>query len=57
METELRSDASPDSQAWWDVAVAEVADVEVTRAARTAYEKDKQRQRHYLASDRAAEEE
>jgi 3D-(3,5/4)-trihydroxycyclohexane-1,2-dione acylhydrolase (decyclizing) len=39
---------APSSQAWWDVPVAEVAELESTRAARAAYERDKQRQRPLL---------
>jgi 3D-(3,5/4)-trihydroxycyclohexane-1,2-dione acylhydrolase (decyclizing) len=34
--------------AWWDVAVAEVSTSESVRDARTAYEREKQNQRHYL---------
>ncbi|HEY3529810.1 MAG TPA: 3D-(3,5/4)-trihydroxycyclohexane-1,2-dione acylhydrolase (decyclizing) [Nocardioides sp.] len=40
---------APDSPAWWDVPVAEVSSLESTRAARTAYEKNKARQRGYLS--------
>jgi 3D-(3,5/4)-trihydroxycyclohexane-1,2-dione acylhydrolase (decyclizing) len=39
---------APDSEAWWDVPVAEVAGVESTRAARGAYEEHKRTQRHLL---------
>ncbi len=39
---------SPDSSAWWDVPVAEVSELESTRAARAEYEQDKRSQRHYL---------
>jgi len=39
---------SPDSNAWWDVPVAEVSTTSGTEAARTAYEKAKQTQRHHL---------
>jgi 3D-(3,5/4)-trihydroxycyclohexane-1,2-dione acylhydrolase (decyclizing) len=39
---------APDSEAWWDVAVAEVSTVEQTRAARAAYETAKLAQRNYL---------
>jgi 3D-(3,5/4)-trihydroxycyclohexane-1,2-dione acylhydrolase (decyclizing) len=39
---------APSSEAWWDVPVAEVAELESTREARAAYEKAKQRQRQYL---------
>ena len=40
--------AAPSSEAWWDVPVAEVADVESTREARTTYEQGKRTQRQYL---------
>jgi len=40
---------APDSPAWWDVPVAEASVLESTRAARTAYEKNKTRQRAYLS--------
>lgn len=39
---------APDSEAWWDVAVAEVSTVDETRAARAAYETAKRSQRSYL---------
>jgi 3D-(3,5/4)-trihydroxycyclohexane-1,2-dione acylhydrolase (decyclizing) len=39
---------SPSSQSWWDVPVAEVSSLPVTRAARSAYEKAKTRQRGHL---------
>ena len=37
--------AVPSSESWWDVPVAEVSDLESTRAARAAYELGKKRQR------------
>jgi 3D-(3,5/4)-trihydroxycyclohexane-1,2-dione acylhydrolase (decyclizing) len=40
---------SPDSQAWWDVPVAEVSELESTRRARADYETAKTAQRPYLA--------
>ncbi|HEY3506027.1 MAG TPA: 3D-(3,5/4)-trihydroxycyclohexane-1,2-dione acylhydrolase (decyclizing) [Actinocatenispora sp.] len=40
--------AAPDSDAWWDVPVAEVSTADDTRAARTAYERAKRDQHHYL---------
>jgi 3D-(3,5/4)-trihydroxycyclohexane-1,2-dione acylhydrolase (decyclizing) len=40
--------SAPDSPAWWDVPVAEVSTLESTRAARTAYERSKARQRAHL---------
>jgi 3D-(3,5/4)-trihydroxycyclohexane-1,2-dione acylhydrolase (decyclizing) len=39
---------APDSGAWWDVPVAEVAGVDATRAARAAYDNHKRAQRRYL---------
>jgi 3D-(3,5/4)-trihydroxycyclohexane-1,2-dione acylhydrolase (decyclizing) len=39
---------APPSEAWWDVPVAEVAELESTRDARAVYEKAKERQRPYL---------
>jgi 3D-(3,5/4)-trihydroxycyclohexane-1,2-dione acylhydrolase (decyclizing) len=36
---------APSSESWWDVPVAEVAELESTRAARAVYELDKMRQR------------
>jgi 3D-(3,5/4)-trihydroxycyclohexane-1,2-dione acylhydrolase (decyclizing) len=39
---------APSSQAWWDVAVAEVSATDPVRAARTAYEEAKRKQHHYL---------
>lgn len=38
----------PSSEAWWDVPVAEVAELDSARAARAAYEADKRRQRPFL---------
>jgi 3D-(3,5/4)-trihydroxycyclohexane-1,2-dione acylhydrolase (decyclizing) len=40
---------APDSQAWWDVPVAEVAELDVTRQARQAYEASRARQRQFVA--------
>jgi len=40
---------SPDSQAWWDVPVAEVSELDSTRRARAEYETAKTAQRPYLA--------
>jgi 3D-(3,5/4)-trihydroxycyclohexane-1,2-dione acylhydrolase (decyclizing) len=39
---------APDSPAWWDVPVSEVADLESTREARVAYDQHKSRQRSHL---------
>jgi 3D-(3,5/4)-trihydroxycyclohexane-1,2-dione acylhydrolase (decyclizing) len=40
--------AAPDSEAWWDVPVAEVSELEPVRQARAAYESALSRQRRYL---------
>jgi 3D-(3,5/4)-trihydroxycyclohexane-1,2-dione acylhydrolase (decyclizing) len=40
--------AAPSSEAWWDVPVAEVAELESTRAARGEYEQHKRTQRTYI---------
>jgi 3D-(3,5/4)-trihydroxycyclohexane-1,2-dione acylhydrolase (decyclizing) len=40
---------APSSDAWWDVPVAEVAELESTRDARADYEEHKTSQRPYLA--------
>jgi len=40
--------AAPDSQAWWDVPVAEVSELDSTRQARADYERAKADQRPYL---------
>jgi 3D-(3,5/4)-trihydroxycyclohexane-1,2-dione acylhydrolase (decyclizing) len=39
---------APDSAAWWDVPVAEVAALESTRAARAVYEREKASQKSYM---------
>jgi 3D-(3,5/4)-trihydroxycyclohexane-1,2-dione acylhydrolase (decyclizing) len=39
---------APDSDAWWDVPVAEVSELATTREARAVYEKAKEAQRPYL---------
>ncbi|MEV5411562.1 3D-(3,5/4)-trihydroxycyclohexane-1,2-dione acylhydrolase (decyclizing) [Thermopolyspora sp. NPDC052614] len=39
---------APDSEAWWDVPVAEVSGTPVARQARERYEEGKKEQRHYL---------
>jgi 3D-(3,5/4)-trihydroxycyclohexane-1,2-dione acylhydrolase (decyclizing) len=39
---------SPPSQAWWDVPVSEVAELDTTRTAYAEYTKSKQHQRRYL---------
>ncbi|WP_020573374.1 3D-(3,5/4)-trihydroxycyclohexane-1,2-dione acylhydrolase (decyclizing) [Actinopolymorpha alba] len=38
----------PSSEAWWDVPVAAVSELEPTRQARVEYERNKPSQRHYL---------
>jgi 3D-(3,5/4)-trihydroxycyclohexane-1,2-dione acylhydrolase (decyclizing) len=39
---------APDSEAWWDVPVAEVSGLDSTRAARETYDENKQTQQPYL---------
>jgi 3D-(3,5/4)-trihydroxycyclohexane-1,2-dione acylhydrolase (decyclizing) len=39
---------APDSEAWWDVPVAEVAGLDSTRVARETYEQNKRTQRQYV---------
>ncbi|TYB46669.1 3D-(3,5/4)-trihydroxycyclohexane-1,2-dione acylhydrolase (decyclizing) [Actinomadura chibensis] len=39
---------APDSEAWWDVPVAEVAELDDTRAARARYDDERKAQRRYL---------
>ncbi len=39
---------APDSQAWWDVPVAEASAIDTTRAARERYQDAKRAQRPYL---------
>jgi 3D-(3,5/4)-trihydroxycyclohexane-1,2-dione acylhydrolase (decyclizing) len=41
--------SAPSSEAWWDVPVAEVAELDSTREARRTYDEDKTSQRQYLA--------
>ncbi|MEV4003866.1 3D-(3,5/4)-trihydroxycyclohexane-1,2-dione acylhydrolase (decyclizing), partial [Actinomadura sp. NPDC049753] len=40
--------AGPSSEAWWDVPVAEVSELDDTRQARAHYEDSKKTQRRYL---------
>ena len=47
VETDPLVDA-PDSDAWWDVPVAEVSNVPTTQEARAQYQQHKLAQRHYL---------
>ena len=42
---------APDSEAWWDVPVAEVSALEDTRRAREAYEKAKTAQRPFVGPE------
>jgi 3D-(3,5/4)-trihydroxycyclohexane-1,2-dione acylhydrolase (decyclizing) len=46
---------APSSEAWWDIPVAKVADVESTRAARSDYEQHKRAQRQYLSPSERVE--
>jgi 3D-(3,5/4)-trihydroxycyclohexane-1,2-dione acylhydrolase (decyclizing) len=39
---------APSSESWWDVPVAEVADLDATRDARTTYDQNKSKQRLFL---------
>lgn len=43
-----REERVPGYESWWDVALAEVSEIEAVRAARAEYEKAKQRERYYL---------
>ena len=52
VETDPYADA-PDSEAWWDVPVAEVSELASTRAARAEYDKAKAAQRPYLGTGKA----
>jgi 3D-(3,5/4)-trihydroxycyclohexane-1,2-dione acylhydrolase (decyclizing) len=38
----------PGYESWWDVAVAEVSEMESVREARARYEEARKRERHYL---------
>jgi 3D-(3,5/4)-trihydroxycyclohexane-1,2-dione acylhydrolase (decyclizing) len=38
----------PGYESWWDVAVAEVSEMESVRAARTLYEEARKRERYFL---------
>ncbi|WP_146339709.1 3D-(3,5/4)-trihydroxycyclohexane-1,2-dione acylhydrolase (decyclizing) [Nesterenkonia sp. NBAIMH1] len=42
---------SPDSESWWDVPVADVAELDSTISARTTYAEFKSRQRHLLGEE------
>jgi 3D-(3,5/4)-trihydroxycyclohexane-1,2-dione acylhydrolase (decyclizing) len=41
---------APSSEAWWDVPVSEVSELDTTQAARAVYEQDKRQQQTYLGS-------
>jgi 3D-(3,5/4)-trihydroxycyclohexane-1,2-dione acylhydrolase (decyclizing) len=47
VETEV-SEGVPGYESWWDVAVAEVSEMESVREARTRYEEARKRERHHL---------
>jgi 3D-(3,5/4)-trihydroxycyclohexane-1,2-dione acylhydrolase (decyclizing) len=47
---------SPDSEAWWDVPVSEVAELDSSAEARAGYEQQKKAQRTYLRPSRADQE-
>jgi 3D-(3,5/4)-trihydroxycyclohexane-1,2-dione acylhydrolase (decyclizing) len=38
----------PGYESWWDVAVAEVSEMESVRASRTRYVEERKRERHHL---------
>jgi 3D-(3,5/4)-trihydroxycyclohexane-1,2-dione acylhydrolase (decyclizing) len=42
------SEGVPGYESWWDVAVAEVSEMESVREARTRYEEARKRERHHL---------
>jgi 3D-(3,5/4)-trihydroxycyclohexane-1,2-dione acylhydrolase (decyclizing) len=46
---------APSSEAWWDVPVAETSELESTRRAREAYERDKRTQQSYLSTHERVE--
>jgi 3D-(3,5/4)-trihydroxycyclohexane-1,2-dione acylhydrolase (decyclizing) len=46
---------APSSEAWWDVPVAEVSDLESTRSARADYEREKRTQQSYLSTHERVE--
>jgi 3D-(3,5/4)-trihydroxycyclohexane-1,2-dione acylhydrolase (decyclizing) len=47
VETDV-SEGVPGYESWWDVAVAEVSEMESVREARTRYEEARKRERHHL---------
>jgi 3D-(3,5/4)-trihydroxycyclohexane-1,2-dione acylhydrolase (decyclizing) len=47
IETDLEQRV-PGYESWWDVAVAEVSELESVRQARENYEKSLEKERHYL---------
>ena len=46
---------APSSEAWWDVPVAEVSELESTRSARADYERSKRTQQSYLSTHERVE--
>jgi 3D-(3,5/4)-trihydroxycyclohexane-1,2-dione acylhydrolase (decyclizing) len=46
---------APSSEGWWDVPVAEVSELESTRAARTVYDRHKLDQRNFLSTRETVE--
>jgi len=42
------SQAVPGYESWWDVAVAEVSEMESVRKARADYEEERKRERHHM---------
>jgi 3D-(3,5/4)-trihydroxycyclohexane-1,2-dione acylhydrolase (decyclizing) len=47
--------AAPSSEAWWDVPVAEVSELDSTSAARAEYERNKRTQQSYLSTHERVE--
>jgi 3D-(3,5/4)-trihydroxycyclohexane-1,2-dione acylhydrolase (decyclizing) len=47
--------SAPSSEAWWDVPVAEVSEIDSTRDARSQYERDKRSQQSYLSTHQRVE--
>jgi 3D-(3,5/4)-trihydroxycyclohexane-1,2-dione acylhydrolase (decyclizing) len=43
-----REERVPGYESWWDVAIAEVSEIDAVRAARAEYEKAKERERYFL---------
>jgi 3D-(3,5/4)-trihydroxycyclohexane-1,2-dione acylhydrolase (decyclizing) len=46
---------APSSEGWWDVPVAEVSELDSTRAARAVYDRHKLDQRNFLSTRQTVE--